>query len=253
MKSDSNEKGQEKVSIGVPLYTQGGFDKQLNYSLWSTSRARFIASRRLNEKNVRSYKSIALLSAYMILFSLFDYFFLSHLESYNGNYILFTNVMLSLLILIFSQLESSASYGVRAVRLHQCALDINSLYKKLRRLKNKYENREKDADFFDALESLDKDYDAILRASDNHEVLDNELFKSQYPKYEDHKLGRIEVLWIKIKKYLIDKFFYHMVTNVPMALFAYIIFESYFRYNYILYNSVENESSLWLIISSWVG
>ncbi|GAA4498959.1 SLATT domain-containing protein [Pseudaeromonas paramecii] len=208
---------------GVPLYAQGSFDKQLNYNLWSTSRTRYIAARRLRSKDARSSKAIAFLSAYMIIFTLSDYLFLSHLKGYNGSYILFLNVTFSLLILIFSQLESSASYGVRAVKFHECGLEISRLYKMLRRLKSRYEGHEKDDAFYKQVEAIDDEYDQVLKNYENHELMDFELFKSNYPNYEDHKLNWIGVFNIQKKHYLKDVAIYHLVTYVPLAAFVYIV------------------------------
>lgn len=206
---------------GVPKYAQGSFDKQLNYNLWSTSRTRYIAARRLRVKDLRSSKAISFLSAYMIIFTLSDYLFLSHLEKYNGNYILLLNVTFSLLILIFSQLESSASYGVKAVKFHECGLDISHLYKQLRRLKSRYENQKKDNKFYQELEKIDDKYDLILKSYDNHELMDFELFKSNYPDYEDHNLNGWKVFKIHWRHYFKDVAIYHLVTYVPLIIFCY--------------------------------
>lgn len=220
-RSSSDSTKASCLTNGVPKYAQGSFDKQLSYNLWSTSRTRYIAARRLRSKDLRSSKAISFLSAYMIIFTLSDYLFLSHLEKYNGNYILLLNVTFSLLILIFSQLESSASYGVKAVKFHECGLDISHLYKKLRRLKSRYENHEKDNAFYQELERIDDEYESILRSYDNHELIDFELFKSNYPNYEDHNLNGWQVFNIHRRHYLKDVAIYHLVTYVPLIVFGY--------------------------------
>lgn len=220
-KSSDDNTSKPCITNGVPKYAQGSFDKQLNYNLWSTSRTRYIAARRLRSKDLRSSKAISFLSAYMIIFTLSDYLFLSHLEQYNGNYILLLNVTFSLLILIFSQLESSASYGVKSVKFHECGLEISHLYKQLRRLKSRYEGHDKDEHFYEELEIIDDKYDQVLKSYDNHELMDFELFKSNYPKYEDHSLNGWQVFNIKRRHYFKDVAIYHLVTYVPLIIFIY--------------------------------
>lgn len=213
----------ENQTAGVPKYAQGSFDKQLNYNLWSTSRTRYIAARRLTSKNRRSSKAIAFLSAYLIIFTLFDYLFLSDMEGYSGNYILLSNITFSLLILIFSQLESSASYGVRALRFHTCGLEVGHLYKQLRRLKSRYEGHSKDEDFYKELQSIDDKYDQVLKSHENHELLDFEIFKTTYPDYEDHLLNWYQIAFIKIQRYFKDIFVYQLVTYLPMGILLVVV------------------------------
>jgi|GEM_PF-4564151 len=232
---DEKESEQKGIkSTGVPTYAQSTFDKQLNYNLWSTSRTRFIAARRLRSKDIRSSKAIAFLSAYLILFTLVDYLFLSKLNGYNSSFILFFNITLSLMILIFSQLESSASYGVRAVKFHECGMEINRIYKKLRLLKSKYENNEKDFAFYKEVSDLDDKYENILRTSENHEYMDFELFKATYPKFKDHDLSTIDIVTIKVKYYFKDMFIYHLVTYFPLFVFIYIIGGVFWNYKNVI-------------------
>jgi len=222
---NKSENCDDTYKNGVPLYVQGTFDKQLNYNLWSTSRTRFIASRRLKSKDTRSSKAIAFLSAYLIVFTLSDYVFFKELDNYNSGYILLLNVTFSILILIFSQMESSQSYGIRAVRFHECGLEVSSLYKKLRKLKSRYDGHEKDEDFYKEVEEIDKEYDLTLKSYENHELIDFELFKSNYPKYEDHSLSCWDVWMIKQRHYIKDVLVYHIVTYVPMIVFLYFVFK----------------------------
>jgi len=215
---------------GVPLYTQGSFDKQLNYNLWSTSRIRYGAARRFYSKDRRSSKAVTFISAYMIVYTLADHLFLSQSPHYDSSYILIMNIMFSLLILIFSQLESSASYGVRALKFHECGQEVGQLYKRLRQLKSKYENRDKDEYFYSELKNIDSQYDLVMKNHENHEDIDFELFKSKYPKYEDHNLSWAEVKVICLKSYFKDVFFYHLVTYAPLSLFVYFVLNTLYTF-----------------------
>ncbi|MCD5328479.1 SLATT domain-containing protein [Chromobacterium piscinae] len=214
---------------GVPLYAQQEYDKQLNYGLWSTSRTRFIAARRLKSKDSRSSKTISFLSAYMILFTLLDFLFLNKLNGYNSGYVIFFNISCSIMILIFSQFESSASYAVRSHKHHQCGLEISTLYKRLRKLKSQHMG-ERGEDFYRELEEIDKQYDLILIQNDNHEMIDYDLFKATYPKYEDHSLNWFDVFLIRIRHYIGNVAFYHFAMFVPAVLilgvFILVVFKS---------------------------
>jgi SMODS and SLOG-associating 2TM effector domain family 5 len=229
-------------SNDVPAYTQDGFDKQLNYNLWSTSRTRFIAARKLKEKNERSSKAIAFLSADLIFFSLFDFFFLTKFPGYNVNFIIFINIMFSLLILVFSQNEASASYAVRSFQFHQCGLKINKIYKELRILKSRY-NKEKDKDFHDELAKMNDEYDIILSQSENHEMIYYELFKAEYPKYIDHNLNWFQVKYINLKYYAGSVFFYHFVTYTPFILFIFLLTLVYLGKGNLIFTAVHPDQA----------
>lgn len=128
----------------VPSYTKGGFDKQLNYSLWSTSRTRFAASKRLQKKHELSGRTIAFTSAYLILLSLLQIF---SNEPRLTQLITYSSISLAIVILVVAQLENSSNYSLKAHKHHECGLLINALYKKLRRLKHEYKDKTKDKDY----------------------------------------------------------------------------------------------------------
>ncbi|EGR1758010.1 SLATT domain-containing protein [Vibrio parahaemolyticus] len=207
-----------------PKYTQKGFDAQLNYNLWSSSRSRFTASKRLEIKNKLSGQTVSFASAYLILLSLIQVFIQ---EQHLSQLVTYINISLAIIILAISQIESSSNYSLRAHKFHDCGLELNTLYKRLRRLKNEYqvsEGKEKDDDFWKAVGEIDNEYDLILRRHDNHDRLDYEMFKASYPKYEDHSVSGWFIFKTKSKYYIQTKFLYHFLIYVPPLFLTYFAF-----------------------------
>ena len=54
----------------IPSYAQGPDHRELNYKMWSTYKSRFNAAARFRKKYDLSNKAVALLSAYVVIFSL---------------------------------------------------------------------------------------------------------------------------------------------------------------------------------------
>ncbi|EIA1320602.1 SLATT domain-containing protein [Vibrio vulnificus] len=201
----------------VPKYTQNGFEGQVNYNLWSTSRTRFSASKRLSERNQLSGQTISFASAYVILLSVVQIYID---DASLNSFLTFINISLAIMILVISQVESGANYSLRSSRLHDCGLAINTLYKKLRRLKSQKESMGSD-EYLAEITKIDEEYDETLKLYENHLPIDYEMFKASYPKYVDHGLGWFEVKKIKLCYYIRVRMFYHaMIYLPPFALVA---------------------------------
>ncbi|HAU8285648.1 TPA: SLATT domain-containing protein [Vibrio vulnificus] len=186
----------KKEESSAPAYTQKGYAEQLNYQLWSTSRIRFAAAKRLREKNQLSNQMIAYSSAYVILLSIIQIFIEN--DSLNS-FLTVINVFFAIVILVVSQLESAADYSLRSNKFNECGLKVSRLYSELRRLKGE----KKDGSGLDTLEfskkiaAIDEQYGELLFRYENHEEIDYLMFKASYPNYEDHKLSPKEVTAIK--------------------------------------------------------
>jgi hypothetical protein len=209
-------------SSKVPLYAQGPYHRELNYKLWSTYKSRFNASARHRKKHELSNKAVALLSAYVVIFSLITTMLPQFSEGGTGNVILFISSALSIVILVVSQLESSQNYSVRALTYHQSGLQISELYKELRALKTRYPDRSGD-EFNKAVESISERYDDVLRRSENHEDIDFDLFRASKPSYEDHSLSKRDVVYLKAKLLMTEYAFYYVAMVLPIALFSLFI------------------------------
>jgi len=205
-------------SQNLPIYVTGDFDKELNYKLWSTKHSRYIANRRLKLKHRSSTRAISYLSAYLIGFTLFDYLFLSVQESYNPAYFIFGSILLSVFIIIFNQLESSANYTARAAKHYKCALEVTRLYNRLRILK-RGKNPVKDDSFWTEVDKIDQEYTEVLGNYENHDQIDYDFFRAKKPKYEDHHFSPLRVGWTYLHWYLVTFFMYHFALVAPIILF----------------------------------
>jgi hypothetical protein len=220
----SKEKPKDvREDMGVPHYCEE-FDKELNYKLWSTAGARYNASKRLEKKARWSCWAINFCSGYVILFSIFSVLFSKYMFVHNTEIvnliIIFFSITLSLFIIIFSLAESNSRYDLRASRHHSCALEVASLYKRLRYLKSCYKNKTKDDSFLDKAYQISLEYDKILAQHENHEEIDFFKFKLQKPDYVSHKMSWCEkksIRWITYPKEFIV---YWLVIVVPLVLFS---------------------------------
>lgn len=213
-------------SKNVPLYAQGTFDRELNYKMWSTYKARFNAASRLHRKHNLSTRAVALLSAYVAIFSVITAIFGDALGAKEADVLLVVGVSLSIVILVIGLLETSQNYSVRADRFHQSGLDIAELYKALRSIKSRYKEKEKDHEFFQEIDKIRDKYNDILQRSENHEDIDHECFRAAKPKYEDHSLNIKDVKRIKRRLYWGQFFPYYAAMALPPILFGIALFYS---------------------------
>lgn len=210
-------------SKNIPLYAQGPYDRELNYKLWSTYKSRFNAAARNRRKNELSTRAVAILSAYVMIFSLITTMLPQFSQGGTSQIILFISSALSIIIIVVSQLEASQSYGLRAHTYHQSGLHISELYNELRALKTRYAN-DKNDDFISKVEDIAKRYDDFLKRSENHEDIDFECFRASKPKYEDHNLTDKDVSRIKRHLFCGHYLFYYLCMILPPFAFGLFIF-----------------------------
>lgn len=199
----------------TPTYTQKNFEQELNYNLWSTSRIRFAVAKRLKKKHKLSGQTIAFASAYLILLSLLQ----TYVEEVRLNQLLtYSAISLAIVILVVSQLENASNYSLQAYKHNQCALQINKLYKKLRRLKS--EGGKVDGD---KLDELSTEFNQILEKYENHEDLDYDLFKIRYKNYIDHRCSLFFRIYKNCYYYLSNKITYHLVIFLTPFVLIFLL------------------------------
>ena len=91
-------------------YLDKDFSAELNFKFWTTKGARFFASHRLKKINKLSLYSIGFLSTYLIILGLLSFFENSIELLFTTKYLPIISISISILILIFSQLEGSNNY-----------------------------------------------------------------------------------------------------------------------------------------------
>lgn len=199
----------------LPPYLLKEFETELNYKLWSTKGARFAASHRTETLQRLSGQCVGYLSAYLIVVGLVNVYGLSFwLITLTDAEVNFASVSLSVMILLFSQLESAENFVLKSHRFHDCALDIAELYNQLRYAKTyESENPEKRKIF----QEISDKYDKILKRYENHKPIDYERFQLTKPEY--FRLSKRNRLWIVLKYYWQVRLKYHLLMYGPLLLF----------------------------------
>lgn len=204
----------------IAPYLQKDFGVELNYKLWTTKGARFIASERNKVLDNLSSMTVGYLSAYLIIINLVNIYDLPYLSKLTSNELGFTITAISVLILIFSQFENAKKFAIKSANFHQCSLDIGELYSELRMIKTF--NTVKNAD--GKIKLISEKYDIILNKNENHSPIDFHLFKTTKPPY--FGLNKFDVFWINIRAYITIKFKYHLMIYGPVVLFIYYQFST---------------------------
>lgn len=199
------------------MYLDKDFSVELNYKFWTTKGARFIASHRLKTINKLSSYSIGFLSAYLIILGLLTVFNVETSKIITSQQFAFISTGLSILILVFSQLEGSNEYRLRAEKFHDCALEIGELYNKLRYLKTSDKN-------ITEINKLSKDlsieYANVLKKYENHKYID--FLKFQTTKNDYFKLNNFKIGIINLRYYFSTQLLYHILIILP-AFFIYLL------------------------------
>ncbi|WP_225037103.1 SLATT domain-containing protein [Winogradskyella sp. SM1960] len=204
----------KKYRDKIAPYLKKDFGVELNYKLWITKGARFKASERTNIADNLSSQTIGYLSAYLIIFNLVNIYDISFIVKFTNDQLGFISTALSILILLYSQFENAKKHSIKSEKFHQCSLEIAELYNELRMVKtfeNVY-NRE------DKIKRISERYDEILKKYENHLPIDLADFRGTKPKY--FELNWFEINWIRVKKYFLVKFKYHLMIYGPILTYT---------------------------------
>ena len=199
-------------------YLDKDFSVELNFKFWTTKGARFVASHRFKSINKLSSYSLGFLSAYLIILGLLSVFEIGSELLISTKHFALISTSLSILILIFSQLEGSNDYRLRAEKFHDCALEISELYNKLRYLKTS--SMEQD-EINKLSEDLSIEYSNVLKKYENHKYIDFLMF--QTTKNDYFKLNWLSILVIKLRYYWSTQLLYHVLIILPPILIYWLI------------------------------
>lgn len=197
-----------------PYLKNNSFEEELNYKLWSTKGARFSASHRNHTLNKLSSKSIGYLSAYLIIIGVINLYEINLLgvEIFD-NQVGFISTAFSVLILLFSQLESSENFALKSERYHSCSLDISELYNRARFTKDFTTNPlTKQGELL----QISVEYDRILKKYENHLPIDYLNFQLTKPDY--FELSSAKIKWINLKYYCKVYLVYHILIFGPLLI-----------------------------------
>lgn len=190
------------------------WEKELNYKLWVTKGARFCAAQRYDTLNDASTKALTFLSAYLIIIGLVPTFIPAVNEKMPPSLLGVSIVGISILVLVYSLIESSRQYGLRAHLYHDCALKIGRLYDALRQAKGIEPQEAKAA----ALQRITKKYERTLEHFENHSPIDYAIFQTQKPDY--FKLSEQQTRSIRLSAYYQTSFRYHLIIVLPPVFVA---------------------------------
>lgn len=197
-----------------PYLKNNNFEEELNYKLWSTKGARFNASRRNQILQNLSSKAIGYLSAYLIIIGIINLYDINLLGiKILDNQVGFISTAFSVLILLFSQLESSQNFSLKSEKHHNCSLDIAELYNQLRYLKTFTPNPQVKQS---TLKKISDEYDAILKKYENHLPIDYLKFQITKPEY--FGIGKFEIIYIRFKYYMNVYALYHILIFGPIII-----------------------------------
>ncbi|MES2478687.1 MAG: SLATT domain-containing protein [Bacteroidota bacterium] len=197
------------------------FLEELNYKIWSTKGARFLASRRLLLRNDWSNKAIAFLSAYLIILGLLSVYQISlaNEDVVNPNILAFGSTAISILVLLYSQLEASQDYKMRAHHFHDCSLKLAPLYNEARIFKTLKIASDVEKEAF-ALK-LANQYQEVLSHYENHSDIDYLMFRASEAYY--FHFDRCKVYRIKVSYYFQTLFIYHSIIALPILVMIILV------------------------------
>lgn len=202
----------------LPPYLQNNdWEEELNFKLWVTKGARFCADKRLLRLHTLSALATSFLSAYLIIVSLLPLYVPSVSDNLPNNALPLLTTGISILLLVYTLIESSKDFKLRAHQFHQCALKISKLYNELRQLKGEEASAKKAG-----MRSISTRYDEVLEIYENHDAIDYDIFQTQKPEY--FHLSRLQVWSRHLRYYGVVQFRYHLVIVIPPALIAYLAY-----------------------------
>jgi hypothetical protein len=207
-------------------YLDKTFLEELSYKLWVTKGSRFIANKRLMRQSNLSNISIALLSSYLIIASLLAVYQLSFSNLIDANLLAFGSTTLSILVLVFSQIENAGDYKIKAMRFHDCALEFGTLYNEVRKFKTlEYNDTIAKEQVLKFCNEIDHKYQGILRLHENHDPVDYTRFQLENNEY--FKFGSIKFLrgnaYIFFKTTLL---YYSLIILPPVIVVLFLILKS---------------------------
>lgn len=194
-------------------YLAKTFLEELNYKIWSTKGSRFSANKRLLQIARYSNLCLSMLTVYLIAVGLLSvYNVQGQYQLIDPNLIAYSITCLSILLLVFGQIENAKDFGTKAKEFHNCGLELANLYNELRIYKTltAEQTLEEKKEF---AETISRRYQQILEKHHNHDQIDNNIFRSKRAAY--HELTKLKVLGIKIEYYCRTLLIYHLLIVIP--------------------------------------
>lgn len=175
-------------------------------SMRITSKCRFNASNRLSLRSKTSFFVTTILSLGLILIPLLQNSGVN--LSFPPSVLNMLQIFLAVSVLIYSITIGTARYDLRSKELDECGQRIKQLIRDIRVL-----NKEKDGIAKEKLEVINKEYNQILKESENHTRSDYKFSKLEMK--SDYKITGIIRLWYFVSA--------HMQCYFPYLLPAFFL------------------------------
>jgi len=189
------------------------YKEDLETWLWITKGVRFYAHERYLKQNKWSNIAVGMMSAYIIIINLVTSYKIHLNESLGDNTVSFVTTALSIMILVFSQLENSNDFKLKAEKFHDCSREISKLYRQLREKRREITD---DALLVPILNEITNSYQTILDKYENHKDIDYQYFKCNHP--DDFKMSFKPRQLTRVKYYFNTYFVYHILIISPLVL-----------------------------------
>lgn len=216
------EPSEKKKRIKSKEYLDKTFLEELNHKIWCTKGTRFNADSRFKKKSKLSNISISILSAYLIIASLFSVYNFN--QNSDNNTISYLVTALSILLLVVSMHESNQDYKLKAFNFHSCGLELAEIYNRVRTFKT-LEGEKSESEIRDFCFEINNKYHNILNKYDNHDDIDYDTFRIKNLDYFEEVFTDKEIKKIK-RKLNLNIYAWHlsMIIFTPMIIIALILF-----------------------------
>jgi len=198
-------------------YLDKTFLEELNHKIWCTKGTRFNADNRFKKKAKLSNISISIISAYLIIASLFSVYDIN--QNSDDSIINYLVTALSILLLVVSMHENNQNYKLKAYNFHSCGLELAEIYNRLRTFKT-LEGKKTEIEIVEFCNEINDKYQKILNKYDNHDNIDYDTFRIKNLDYFGEEFENKKEI-NKIKKDLklnIYAWYLSMIILTPIIL-----------------------------------
>ena len=209
---------------GYRDYLNKTFLEELNYKIWTTKGCRFNASTQLVKTGKLSDLAINMISVYLTFAGLLTVYNINSNILYDNilddNLLVYLITSISILALIFGQIECAKDYTLKTKEFHNCRLELSEIYNKLRIFKTLEENPtpERKTQF---TEQISNSYQKVLEKYDNHLPVDNKVFKTKTANY--HKLNFLKIIRYSLEHYFHSCLLYYFLIISPAIIIAILL------------------------------
>lgn len=185
--------------------------------IWKTKGARFNSHHNYLKQSRLSTFTVGVLASYVIILS---FLFISPSLSFKIGQQGDLNLLVlaaSIIVLVFSQIEASKDYKLKAEIMHRNAMELSSLYDEIQ---NVYYSKDNETIKISQAENILKRYNnTIQKCGENHNEYDYDEFILQH--YEKMKISKkwYSLVYGKVIIFFKIRLYFYLWLIVPLLLF----------------------------------